>query len=119
MLYALTALSLLFSAIALAVALWALRGAPRGLLDSALIEIADQRAILDKLLTRNHATARQENVAKARDVRTENLSKSRTVVQEAQDVLNGTTATPQLLRPVKPASEDQLLMDLRRKAGIL
>jgi hypothetical protein len=100
------------------VALWALRHAPQRLLDDALVELADQRAILDKLLLRNHAAARGENAAVARQVKAE----KRTLIEEAQDVIAAAAAAsspaPQL-RQVKPASEEAQLIELRKKAGIL
>lgn len=111
---AIIALVAVLAVVSLGFSLLALRSAPRRSIHELQLELADQRAILEKLLTRNHATARAENVAKARDARAE----KRSVVDEAQAALAAAAQPPQL-RTVKPVSEEQQLAELRKRAGIL
>ena len=117
---ALIALALVLAVVSLGISLLAIRSAPRRMIHDALLELADQRAMLEKLLTRNHSAARAENVSKARDARAE----KRTLTEEAQAILDaapaqGTLPAVPMLRQVNKGTEEQQLIELRKRAGIL
>lgn len=117
----LIALALVIAVLALGVALLAFRTAPRRMVNDALLELADQRAMLEKLLTRNHAAARAANAEVARTVR----HQKRDLIAEAQQALADAPDASQMTLPgitkLRPVSQDAegTLEFYRRKAGII
>lgn len=116
--------NLVLSLGALVASLWSLRRAERPLVHAALVELADQRNLVERLLTARHNAARQQNVAGAR----EEKERRRSLVEEAAAVVAasggepgpgpGASVTPRLVAPRAPKSEAEQLIELRKRAGL-
>lgn len=113
-------LAFLLAAAALGLSLWALRRSPQRMVWEAHAELAEQRAMLEKLLVRHRAAASTENVAKAREVRAANVAERRDLIAEAQAALGrGAEQGALALVPKgQPAAEDATLAALRKRAGL-
>jgi C4-dicarboxylate-specific signal transduction histidine kinase len=111
-------LALILALAALGAALWSLRAAPRRQLWEMQLEQADQREMLEKLLTRHRSAASAENVQKARAVKAEKA----TLREQAEAVLAAAgaapaPAAPQLTLLPSPAETGDLAY-WRKRAGL-